>query len=57
MKPSQIKKDKMTTIRFNSEVMEKLNEMGYKSAQDFFNKMLDRTIDIEIVDPQLIDNK
>lgn len=53
MKASKLKKDKMTTVRYNSEVLEKLKEMGFRSVQDLFDKKVDESLDIELIDPLL----
>jgi len=54
MKASKLKKDKIRSVRINSELEEKLKEMGLGSVQKFLDDNLDTLFKIEIVDNQLV---
>jgi len=48
MQASKLRKDKTTNVRFSSEVMEKLKELGFKSIQQFLDAMIDKKVKVKI---------
>lgn len=49
MKPSELKKDKATSVRYNEKALKMLIKKGeYSSIQDIVNKTLDRELKIKV---------
>jgi hypothetical protein len=48
MQASKLPKDCATSVRYNSEILEKLKGLKYNSIQDFLNKCIDEKISLKI---------